>query len=247
MGERAEQLGRAREADLGVMDTSVRQLSAYSSDIEPTVETLRAVGSDTGIEGASSDAAADRFAGLAREVAAVADYLSSLADAGARATTAIVAAKTAYANLPDGELTFAERAGLTAAATVALPGFGTVTGIAAGEILSRQREQEREARAAAALRQLDASMGAINVDPPRRHDWNDFTPGTGTTAPSGPTGGTGGRSGPDGWTGTSGSGGRTVGTPTPTPGGGTVDIGWTPGGGSGGGPADVHGAPSGRG
>ncbi|QZN86012.1 hypothetical protein [Cellulomonas sp. C5510] len=58
MGERAEQLGRTREADLGVMDMSVRQLSAYSSDIEPTVETLRAVGSDTGIEGASSDAAA---------------------------------------------------------------------------------------------------------------------------------------------------------------------------------------------
>lgn len=237
MGDHAEQLGRARDANIGVMDTSVRQLSSYSSGIEPTVGTLRTVGGDTGIEGASADAAGERFAALAREVAGVADYLTTIAEAGAQATNAIVAAKAAYADLPAGELSFAERAGLTAATTVALPGIGTVTGVVAGEILSQQRERAREEKASQALNELSAAMDSIALAPPQNDSRSDFEPRTGTTTPGGGTG-NGGPGVSGGWSGgASGGTSQGVNAYSPTSGGsaGLVSSSWTPGGGSTGG------------
>lgn len=236
MGDNADQLGRTEDANLGAMDTSVRQLMSYSSGMETTVDTLRSVGSETGLSGAGADAATDRFAQLAREVATVADYLSTLAQGNAQATAAIVAAKQAYADLPPGELSFGERAGLTAATTVALPGFGTVTGVVAGEIISRQREATREAEAAAALRRLDSTLGGIDLSAPDV-DRSTDDPTTGTTGGDGGGTGTGGPGVTGGWSGGS-SGGSSQGVNAYSPAGGSaglVGTSWTPGGGSTGG------------
>lgn len=95
MGDQAERLGRTRDADLGAMDTSVRQLMSDASGMEPSVDPLGAVGSDPGLDGAGAEAAAERFATLAREVATVADYLTTLAQGNAQATAAVVVAKQA--------------------------------------------------------------------------------------------------------------------------------------------------------
>lgn len=247
MGDHADQLGRARDANLGAMDTSVRQLSSYSSSMETTVDTLRAVGSEPGLEGAGADAATERFATLAREVATVADYLTTLAQGGAQATAAIVAAKQAYADLPDGELSWGERTGLTAATTVALPGFGTVTGVVAGEIISRQREAEREAAAATALNRLDSSLSTISLEPPTTAR-SSADPTTGTTGTEG--GGTGprGTNVSGGWSGGSTGGtSQGVGAYSPSAGGsaGLVGSSWTPGAGSTGGVPNGSSGPGG--
>ncbi len=243
MGDHAEQLGRTRDANLGAMDTSVRQLSSYSSGMETTVDTLRAVGSEPGLEGAGADAATERFAALAREVATVADYLTTLAEGGAQATAAIVAAKQAYADLPDGELSWGERTGLTAATTVALPGFGTVTGVVAGEIISRQREAAREAAAAAALNRLDSSLSTISLEPPTTAR-SSADPTTGTTGAEGGGAGPRGTNVSGGWSGGS-SGGTGRGVDSYSPGtsasAGLVGSSWTPGGNS------VGGVPTGSG
>lgn len=195
MGNNADRLGETLEGDPNAVYDSGVALTGYTDDVEQTVTSLRTIGGDTGLNGVSADAAADRFLALSREVARISDALTGVAQGGDRAAAAIKAAQDAFTALPSGELTFAERARFALGTTAVFPSpAGTVTGVVAGELLSQQREQVRENKARAALAELDQAMADISfaaVDRSQDRGLDDPTGGVEGTAPSGTR--TGGR------------------------------------------------------
>lgn len=229
MGDNADRLGETLDADPRVVYDAGVDLSGYTTDVEETAKSLRTIGSETGLNGASADAAADRFLALSREVARISDAIVGVAQGGDRAAAAIEAAQQAFHALPSGELTLAERARFTLGTTAMFPTpAGTVTGVVAGELLSQQRERERESKARQALADLDQAMADVTFEAVQARDSGVDDPRTGADGPSVP-GGTGTRSVPSTWQPSVGGsdGGRPVGT-TPATTTGAVSASWQP-------------------
>jgi hypothetical protein len=249
MGDNADRLGETLDANPSAVYDAGADLTGYKDDVELTLDSIRTIGAETGLNGVSADAAADRFLALSREVARISDAIVGVAQGGDRAAAAIEAAQQAYNALPSGELTFAERARFALGSTAMFPTpAGTVTGVVAGEILSQQRERERENKARAALAELDQAMADISFDAVDRRNSGVDDPTAGVSEPSTPAGSSGSRSVSTTWQPSAGardSGGATVGSlPVTTPGSagtswqptdpsGTGTIGGTVGGGSG--------------
>lgn len=250
MGDKADELGRTLDADLGAISSTSRSFEASATEAVVTARSLAGLSDDLGMGGLSGDAATGRFQQIAGDIKSLAHYLDGLQAAADHAETAVQRAQKAYHALPDGELSLAERAALTAAGTVAMPGVGTVTAVVAGNILSDRREAAREKAAAQALSSLQGDLSGVRMP---TMPVENFTPiEGGVDQPSGPGGPTGGP-GTGGYDGTSsggrsgGSGVRTIGTPTPTA-PGPVDTSWHPPvGGGGGGGTPGGGTPGGSG
>ncbi|WP_168216969.1 hypothetical protein [Cellulomonas sp. Y8] len=216
MGDKADQLRLTLDADLGTMTSTGDALRRHAESAGRTATGIGNVASELGLDGDTAVAAEGRLAQVASNIQAMVTRLEQLESAATSARDAISRAQDAFHELPPGELSFAERAGITAAATVALPGVGTVTGLAASEILSRQREATREQEANAALNQLASDLELIQMDSTDRFGFEALDTSAHDT-PSGPgsTGGPGVRGvGPATSGSTGGSAGGSSGTVT---------------------------------
>ncbi|RMI13547.1 hypothetical protein [Cellulomonas triticagri] len=163
MGDRADALKLSLHADLNAMDATSRDLAAAADDVIATARSLSGVKDKLGMGGLSGDAASARIASIAGDIKGLAQYLDGLQAVADESQRAIIAAQRSYRDLPDGEMSWAERAAFTAGGAVVMGPAGAVGGTLAANTLSDRREQAREREASRALRSLESGLGAITM------------------------------------------------------------------------------------
>lgn len=163
MGKKADELGRTLDANLGAMTSTSREFEAQVTDARGTARALGDLPERLGMGGLSGTAAAARLTSISAMAEELGARLAALQGAAESAERAVQAAQQDFHALPDGELSFGERAALTAAGTVVMPGLGTLGGMAAGDVISDRREAARERAATSALASLEAQVMGITL------------------------------------------------------------------------------------
>ncbi|WP_147463630.1 hypothetical protein [Cellulomonas triticagri] len=163
MGKRADELGLTLDADMDAMRLTGRGLGESAAEARSAHAALTEIPETLGLGGLSGDAATSRLLDIARKIDAVGTNLMRLEAAAKEAQGAVKSAQSDFHALPDGALTFAERAAITAGGTILMPGIGTVAADKAGSIWSNQREQARERAAEQALSRLASLVEGIDV------------------------------------------------------------------------------------
>lgn len=170
MGKNADELRKTLDADLASLDDDARQLDLIGLAFDTFSQSVRSISDDLGMTGTAADNASAKLQQLASNLVGLADTFSAASASAAQARSAITAARDAYRDLPDGELSSWERAGIVALGTVTLPGVGTVAGAVAAEHISNERESAREEQALKDLQALRTSLSSAIDDlpmPPR--------------------------------------------------------------------------------
>lgn len=177
MGQHADDLALTLQAQLDAINEDAVRLHFASSALDMMADSVSAIVGDLGITGEIADASDGELTLLVSDLRRTADSITRAQTAAEQAGAAVAAAQEAYHALPEGKLSFTQRAALTAGGTIALPGIGTVAATVAGEIWSNQRESDRESAAKKALTNLAAAITDATVTLHAGPDYGgDLTP-----------------------------------------------------------------------
>ena len=146
MGEKADELKLALQANMAVVDATVVDLSTLGSQIGALQARFNEMARDVGLGGATEVAASESFVVLGRRALLVQDEFVATSQAVKIAQQALIDVRDDARSLPDGELTAAEHKAMVARAVSKGMPASDAAYVADATSNAREAARERHAR-----------------------------------------------------------------------------------------------------